>query len=51
VENINSTLKGVKNALAKLDEFKFYLNFEGERLTGTGETKGYFKVKIQPKPD
>lgn len=51
VDNINETLKGVRNLFTKMDEFKFYLNFEGEKLMDTGETKGYFKLKIQPKPD
>lgn len=51
VENINETLKGVRNLFTKMDEFKFYLNFEGEKLLDTGDSKGYFKLKIQPKPD
>jgi phospholipid/cholesterol/gamma-HCH transport system substrate-binding protein len=51
VENLNETLKGVRNLFTKMDEFKFYLNFEGEKLLDTGESKGYFKLKIQPKPD
>ncbi|MCX8083527.1 MAG: MCE family protein [Calditerrivibrio sp.] len=51
VENLNETLKGVRNLFTKMDEFKFYLNFEGEKLFDTGDTKGYFKLKIQPKPD
>ncbi|MEF3255059.1 MAG: MCE family protein [Deferribacterales bacterium] len=51
VENINETLKGVRNLFTKMDQFKFYLNFEGEKLLDTGESKGYFKLKIQPKPD
>ncbi len=51
VENLNETLKGVRNLFTKMDEFKFYLNFEGEKMLDTGETKGYFKLKIQPRPD
>jgi len=49
LKNLNETLVSAKNMLGKIDDFKFYLSFSGESLVDTGETKGYFTLKIQPR--
>lgn len=50
-KDVKETVKGLKNMVTQFDRFKFYLSFSGEKMWDTGETKGYFKVKVQPRKD
>ncbi|BAI80590.1 ABC transporter, substrate-binding protein [Deferribacter desulfuricans SSM1] len=48
-KDVKDTIKGLKNLVTTYDRFKFYLSFSGEKMWDTGESKGYFKLKIQPR--
>lgn len=50
-ENVNETLKGVKNLVGKIDQFQTSVEFRGERQLEFNETKGYFSLRIQPRPE
>jgi len=48
-KDVKETVKGLKNMVTQFDRFKFYLSFSGEKMWDTGESKGYFKLKVQPR--
>lgn len=51
IDNINSTIKKLDKMLTGFDEWKIYLEFSGEYLAETDNTKGRFNVKLQPRED
>ncbi|KAA0257424.1 MCE family protein [Deferribacter autotrophicus] len=48
-QDVKEALKGLRKLVNAYDRFKFYLSFSGERMWDTGETKGYFHLRIQPR--
>lgn len=50
-DNVNETLQGVKNLVGKIDQFHTSVEFRGERQLEFNETKGYFGLRIQPRPE
>lgn len=48
-KNVKETVKGLKDLVSSFDRFKFYLSFRGEKMWDTGESKGYFTLKVQPR--
>lgn len=47
-DDIKETIGGLKNMVTQYDKFQLNLEFAGEKMVDTGETKGYFKLKIDP---
>jgi len=47
-ENVKETISGLKKMVTQYDKFQLNLEFAGEKMVDTGETKGYFKLKIEP---
>lgn len=50
-DNVNETMRGVKNLVGKIEEFQTSVEFRGERQLRFDETKGYFGLKIQSRPE
>lgn len=50
-EKLNSTLTGLDNYFSKVQSFKFFIDYRGEYITQSHDTKSYLNLKIQPKPD
>ncbi len=48
-EDVKETIKGLKKMVDQYDKFQLNLEFAGEQMVDTGESKGYFKVKIDPR--
>ena len=49
VDNINKTVKKLNKMLSAYDDLKLYIDFGGELLGDTGNTRGYVHLKLQPK--
>lgn len=47
-EDVKETIRGLKNMVTQYDKFQLNLEFAGEKMVDTGETKGYFKLRIDP---
>ncbi|MDA8387171.1 MAG: MlaD family protein [Nitrospiraceae bacterium] len=50
--NLNSSVKGLKDVFGAINRFKVYLDFQGNYLTrGSGGGEGRFLLTLQPRPD
>jgi len=47
-EDVKETIKGLKKMVNQYEKFQLELEFAGEQMVDTGESKGYFKAKISP---
>ncbi|TYB33066.1 MAG: MCE family protein [Flexistipes sinusarabici] len=47
-KNVKETIKGLKKMVNQYEKFQLDLEFAGEQMLDTGESKGYFKAKISP---
>ena len=50
-EDLGETVTGIRDYFARMDAFRFDVDFHGEHLTRNNETKYYLNLKIQPKAD
>lgn len=50
-ENINKTVSGINNYIAKTESFHMFIGYRGEYLFDARDTKSYFSLRIQPKAD
>lgn len=50
-DNMNKTLEGINNYIDASERFRIFLGFKGEYMADASETKGYFTLKVQPRPD
>lgn len=50
-ENINKTVTGINNYIAKTESFHTFIGYRGEYLFDARDTKSYFSLRIQPKAD
>ncbi|MBI5643480.1 MAG: MCE family protein [Deltaproteobacteria bacterium] len=50
-ENIDKTVKGINNYIAKAESFHTFIGYRGEFLFDERDTKSYFTLRIQPKAD
>jgi len=50
-EDLGETVTGIRDYFARMDAFRFDIDFHGEQLTRHNETKYYLNLKIQPKAD
>lgn len=50
-DKLNSTLTGLDNYFSKVQSFKFFIDYRGEYITESHDTKSYLNLKIMPKPD
>ena len=50
-EDLGETVTGIRDYFARMDAFRFDIDFHGEHLTRHNETKYYLNLKIQPKAD
>lgn len=50
-EDLGETVTGIRDYFARMDAFRFDIDFHGEHLTRNNETKYYLNLKIQPKAD
>ena len=46
--DIKKTIRGFKNFVSKTDSLKIIIDAHSETLLQTGDTKGYFEVKLRP---
>ncbi|NIP55541.1 MAG: MCE family protein, partial [candidate division Zixibacteria bacterium] len=49
--SVSSAADGVGKTINKLDQFRTFITFKGDYYGRHKEGKGYFSVKLQPKPD
>jgi phospholipid/cholesterol/gamma-HCH transport system substrate-binding protein len=49
VDNINKTIKKLDKMLSAYDKLKLYIDFGGQWMGDTGNSKGYVRLKLQPK--
>jgi phospholipid/cholesterol/gamma-HCH transport system substrate-binding protein len=49
--NFNVALEGLGNAVGQIKRFQTFVGFESEYQQRTGEQKGYFDIRIQPRTD
>ncbi len=49
--NLNSSVKGLKDTFGAINRFKVYLDFQGNYLTRGSGGEGQFLLTLQPKPD
>jgi phospholipid/cholesterol/gamma-HCH transport system substrate-binding protein len=50
-EDLGETVTGIRDYFARMDAFRFDIDFHGEYLTRNNDTKYYLNLKIQPKAD
>lgn len=50
-ENFNSAVEGIGNAVRRIERLKTYVGFRGEHQIESGENKGYFSLRLQPRTD
>ena len=50
-EKLDSTLEGVNKFVSAMDRFTINVGFRGEYQIADSDTKGYFSLKLQPRPD
>ncbi len=50
-ENFNTALEGLSSAVGQIKRFQTFVGFESEYQHRTGEQKGYFDIRIQPRTD
>lgn len=50
-EDLGETVTGIRDYFARMDAFRFDIDFHGEHLTRHSDTKYYLNLKIQPKAD
>lgn len=50
-EKLNSTLTGLDNYFSKVQSFKFFIDYRGEYMKESQETKSYLNLRIHPSPD
>lgn len=50
-EDLGETVTGIRDYFARMDAFRFDIDFHGEHLTRNNDTKYYLNLKIQPKAD
>jgi phospholipid/cholesterol/gamma-HCH transport system substrate-binding protein len=50
-EKLDSTLKGVEKFVSSVDRFTTNVGFRGEYQFQDSSTKGYFSLRLQPRPD
>ena len=49
--SVSEAAEGINKTISAVDRFRFFLTFQGDYLTDSGDAKGYFYVTLQPKPD
>ncbi len=49
VDNINKAIKKLDKMLSAYDDLKLYIDFGGELLGDTGNSRGYVRLKLQPR--
>ncbi len=50
-DNLNNALSGLSNAVSKLEKFKTFVGFRDEYRLRSGDHKGTFSVRLQPRTD
>lgn len=50
-DNFNVALEGLGNAVGQIQRFQTFVGFESEYQHRTGDQKGYFDLRIQPRTD
>ena len=50
-EDLGETVTEIRDYFARMDAFRFDIDFHGEYLTRNNDTKYYLNLKIQPKAD
>ncbi|MBI2411890.1 MAG: MCE family protein [Deltaproteobacteria bacterium] len=50
-EDIDKTVKGINNYIAKAESFRTFIGYRGEFLFDERDVKSYFTLRIQPKAD
>jgi phospholipid/cholesterol/gamma-HCH transport system substrate-binding protein len=50
-KNINEALSGINDYIGRMKTFKVFLGYRGEYLGNADDTKSYFSLRLQPKPD
>ena len=51
VDRLNQTLTGINTFIEKAESFQTFIDYKGEYLFDSEETKSYISLKLQPKPD
>ncbi len=49
-DSISNAAEGLSSTVAKIEQFRTFLTFQGEYLTEPAEGKGYFYLTLQPNP-
>jgi len=49
-DSINRTARGLGNQLDRFERMRVFVEFQAEQLTGIGDAKGRFHLKVQPSP-
>lgn len=50
-DSINKAVDGVNKTLSSIDRFRTYLTFQGDYLAKSKDSKGYFSITLQPRPE
>lgn len=49
--SLSSAAEGLNTAVSSVERFKTFITFQGEYLSGVSDSKGYFSVTFQPRPE
>ncbi|MFZ3138261.1 MAG: MlaD family protein [Thermodesulfovibrionales bacterium] len=50
-ESVNKAAEGVERTISAVERFKTFITFQADYLTKPQDSKGYFYLTLQPKPD
>lgn len=50
-DTISNAAGGLSNTLGRVNQFRTYVNFRGDYLSGVKDGKGQFTVELAPRPD
>ncbi len=49
--SVNKVAKGIEKTINRVERLRTFITFKGEYLTEPGDSKGYFNLTLQPRPD
>jgi phospholipid/cholesterol/gamma-HCH transport system substrate-binding protein len=50
-DQVTRAAGGISNTLSAIDRFRTFIEFRGDYLADYSDTKGYFNITLQPRPD